>query len=134
VSLIQYYGTGKRKTSIARVFLRPGKGDVTLFVNKRPRPFLEYFSLDSHKQTIKQPLILTDTEKKFDIFIRVNGGGSGGQAEAIRLGIARALVEFNKELKSPLKGAGFLTRDARIKERKKYGLLGARKAPQYHKR
>ena len=134
MSLIQYYGTGKRKTSIARVFLRPGKGDVTLYVNKRPKPFLEYFSLDSHKHTIKQPLLLTDTEKKFDIFIRVNGGGSNGQAEAIRLGIARALVEFNKELKPTLKNAGLLTRDARIKERKKYGLLGARKAPQYHKR
>jgi small subunit ribosomal protein S9 len=134
VSLIQYYGTGKRKTSIARVFLRPGKGDVTLYVNKRPKPFMEYFSLDSHKHTIKQPLLLTDTEKKFDIFIRVNGGGSSGQAEAIRLGIARALVEFNKELKPTLKSAGLLTRDARIKERKKYGLLGARKAPQYHKR
>lgn len=134
MSLIQYYGTGKRKTSIARVFLRPGKGDVTLYVNQRPRPFLEYFSLDSYKHTIKQPLLLTDTEKKFDIFIRVTGGGSNGQAEAIRLGIARALVEFNKELKSTLKGAGLLTRDARIKERKKYGLLGARKAPQYHKR
>lgn len=134
MSLIQYYGTGKRKTSVARVFLRPGKGDVTLYVNKKPRPFLEYFTLDSHKHTIKQPLNLTDTEKKFDIFIRVNGGGANGQAEAIRLGIARALVEFNKELKSALKNAGFLTRDSRIKERKKYGLLGARKAPQYHKR
>jgi small subunit ribosomal protein S9 len=134
VSLIQYYGTGKRKTSVARVFLRPGKGDITLHVNKKPRPFLEYFTLDSHKHTIKQPLLLTDTEKKFDIFIRVNGGGANGQAEAVRLGIARALVEFNKELKSPLKNAGFLTRDSRIKERKKYGLLGARKAPQYHKR
>ncbi len=134
MSLIQYYGTGKRKTSIARVFLRPGKGDVTLYVNKRPKPFLEYFGLDSHKHTIKQPLLLTDTEKKFDVFIRVNGGGSSGQAEAIRLGIARALVEFNKELKPTLKSAGLLTRDARIKERKKYGLLGARKAPQYHKR
>jgi len=105
-----------------------------MYVNKRPRPFLEYFSLDSHKHTIRQPLLLTDTEKKFDIFIRVSGGGSSAQAEAIRLGIARALVEFNKELKSQLKSAGFLTRDARIKERKKYGLLGARKAPQYHKR
>ena len=134
MSLIQYYGTGKRKTSIARVFLRPGKGDVTLYVNKRLRPFLEYFSLEGHKHTIKQPLLLTDKEKKFDIFIRVNGGGSNSQAEAIRLGIARALVEFNKELKPTLKGAGLLTRDARIKERKKYGLLGARKAPQYHKR
>jgi len=134
VSLIQYYGTGKRKTSIARVFLRPGKGDVTLYVNKRQRPFLEYFSLEGHKHTIKQPLLLTDKEKKFDMFIRVNGGGSNSQAEAIRLGIARALVEFNKELKPTLKSAGLLTRDARIKERKKYGLLGARKAPQYHKR
>jgi small subunit ribosomal protein S9 len=134
VSLIQYYGTGKRKTSVARVFLRPGKGDITLFVDKRPRPFIEYFSLESHKHVIKQPLLLTDTEKKFDLFIRVNGGGASGQAEAIRLGIARALVEFNKELKSTLKSAGLLTRDARIKERKKYGLLGARKAPQYHKR
>jgi small subunit ribosomal protein S9 len=134
VSLIQYYGTGKRKTSVARVFLRPGKGDVTLFVDKRPRPFIEYFSLESHKHVIRQPLLLTDTEKKFDLLIRVNGGGASGQAEAIRLGIARALVEFNKELKSTLKSAGLLTRDARIKERKKYGLLGARKAPQYHKR
>jgi small subunit ribosomal protein S9 len=134
VSLIQYYGTGKRKTSIARVFLRPGKGDVTLYVNKRQRPFLEYFTLEGHKHTIKQPLLLTDKEKKFDMFIRVNGGGSSSQAEAIRLGIARALVEFNKELKPTLKSAGLLTRDARIKERKKYGLLGARKAPQYHKR
>lgn len=134
MSLIQYYGTGKRKTSIARVFLRPGKGDVTLQVNQRPRPFTEYFALDSLKHTIKQPLMLTETENKFDIFIRVNGGGSSAQAEAIRLGIARALVEFNRELRQTLKGAGLLTRDARIKERKKYGLLGARKAPQYHKR
>lgn len=134
MSLIQYYGTGKRKTSVARVFLRPGKGDVTLFVNKRTRPFTEYFTLDSLKTTIKQPLMLTETEKKFDIFIRVNGGGRSGQADAIRLGISRALVEFNRELRQTLKGAGLLTRDARIKERKKYGLLGARKAPQYHKR
>lgn len=134
MSLIQYYGTGKRKTSIARVFLRPGKGDITLFVNKRPRPFSEYFCHDSHKHIIRQPLLITDTEKKFDVFIRVTGGGANGQAEAIRLGIARALVEFNKELKPTLKSSGFLTRDARIKERKKYGLLGARKAPQYHKR
>jgi len=134
VSLIQYYGTGKRKTSVARVFLRPGKGEVTLYVNKRPRPFLEYFTLEDHKHKIKQPLLLTDKEKKFDMFIRVNGGGSSSQAEAIRLGIARALIEFNRELKPTLKSAGLLTRDARIKERKKYGLLGARKAPQYHKR
>lgn len=134
MSLIQYYGTGKRKTSVARVFLRPGKGDITLYVNKRPRQFTEYFHVDSHKQTIKQPLHLTETENKFDIFIRVDGGGMNGQTEAIRLGISRALVEFNKELRPNLKEAGLLTRDARIKERKKYGLLGARKAPQYHKR
>ena len=134
MSLIQYYGTGKRKTSVARVFLRPGKGDVTLYVNKKSHPFLEYFRLDSQKHTIKQPLLLTETDNKFDLFIRVNGGGRSGQAEAIRLGIARALIEFNKELRRILKGAGLLKRDARIKERKKYGLLGARKAPQYHKR
>lgn len=134
MSLIQYYGTGKRKTSVARVFLRSGKGDITLFVDKKPRPFAEYFHLNSHKYLIRQPLLLTDTESKFDIFMRINGGGLKGQAEAIRLGIARALVEFNRELKPALKDAGFLTRDSRIKERKKYGLLGARKAPQYHKR
>lgn len=134
MSLIQYYGTGKRKTSVARVFLRPGKGDVTLYVNKTPRQFNEYFHLERQKHSIRQPLRLTETENKFDIFIRVNGGGVSGQVDAIRLGIARALAEFNRELKPTLKGAGLLTRDARIKERKKYGLLGARKAPQYHKR
>lgn len=134
MSLIQYYGTGKRKSSIARVFLRSGKGDVTLYVNKRPRPFIEYFRLDSHRYIIRQPLLLTETDNKFDIFMRVSGGGAKGQAEAIRLGIARALVEFNRELKPVLKQASLLTRDARVKERKKYGLLGARKAPQYHKR
>jgi len=134
VSLIQYYGTGKRKTSIARVFLRTGKGEFTLFVNKRNRPFDDYFHVESHRLTIKQPLQLTATEDKFDIFMRVEGGGVHSQAEAIRLGIVRALIEFNRELKPALKTAGLVTRDARIKERKKYGLLGARKAPQYHKR
>jgi len=134
LSLIQYYGTGKRKTSIARVFLRSGKGDISLIVNKRPRPFTEYFHLDSYKYVIRQPLLLTETENKFDIFMRVSGGGIKGQAEAIRLGISRALLEFNRELRPALKAANLLTRDARIKERKKYGLLGARKAPQYHKR
>jgi len=134
VSVIQYYGTGKRKSSIARVFLRSGKGDLTLFVNKRPRPFQEYFRLESLQNIVRQPLRLTETEAKFDIFMRVNGGGARGQAEAIRLGIARALVEFNRELKPVLKKSSLLTRDARVKERKKYGLLGARKAPQYHKR
>ena len=134
MSLIQYYGTGKRKTSVARVFLRSGKGDVTLIVDKKPRPFGEYFHLDSHRYIIRQPLLLTDTENKFDVLLRVSGGGIRGQAEAVRLGISRALVEFNRELKPALKGAGLLTRDSRIKERKKYGLLGARKSPQYHKR
>ena len=134
MSLIQYYGTGKRKTSIARVYLRSGKGDYSLVVNKRTRPFNEYFRLDSQKYIIRQPLLLTETEGKFDIFLRVEGGGARGQAEAVRLGISRALLEFNKELRPALKAAGLLTRDARIKERKKYGLLGARKAPQYHKR
>ena len=134
MSLIQYYGTGRRKSSVARVYLRPGKGDITLYVNKRPRPFTEFFTLDSYKHTIKQPLHLTETASKFDIFIRVNGGGMSAQAEAIRLGISRALVEFNKELRNTLKQAGLLTRDAREKERKKYGLKRARKAPQYTKR
>lgn len=134
MSLIQYYGTGKRKTSIARVYLRPGKGDITLYVNKKQHPFTDYFHISRQIHVIKQPLRLTETETKFDLFIRVNGGGLNGQAEAIRLGISRALVEFNKELKTTLRAAGLLTRDARIKERKKYGLLGARKAPQYHKR
>ena len=134
MSLIQYYGTGKRKTSIARVYLRPGKGDVTLYVNQKPKAYTDFFSLESYRHTIKQPLHLTETESKFDLFIRVNGGGHSGQAEAIRLGVARALVEYNKELRPILKSAGLLTRDDRIKERKKYGLLKARKAPQYHKR
>jgi small subunit ribosomal protein S9 len=134
LSLIQYYGTGKRKSSIARVFLRTGKGEITLFVNKRARNFEDYFNLESYKLTVRQPLMLTETENKFDIFMRIEGGGVRAQADAIRLGISRALLEFNRELKPTLKAAGLLTRDSRIKERKKYGLLGARKAPQYHKR
>ena len=134
MSLIQYYGTGKRKTSIARVFLRSGKGEITLFVNKRIRPFDDYFHLESHKLTIKQPFMLTETQDKFDVFLRIEGGGVRAQSEAVRLGVARALIEFNRELKPALKAAGLLTRDSRIKERKKYGLLGARKAPQYNKR
>lgn len=134
MSLIQYYGTGKRKNAIARVYLRPGKGEFTLYVNKRPRPFSEYFTLGSYKKTIKQPFLLTETESKFDVFIRLNGGGVSGQAGAVRLGISRALIEFNKELRPTLKSAGLLTRDSRIKESKKYGLRKARKAPQYHKR
>jgi len=134
LSLIQYYGTGKRKNAIARIFLRSGKGDVTLVVNKKLRPFEDYFKVASLRYLIRQPLMITETENKFDIFMRVEGGGTRGQAEAVRLGIARALVEFNRELRSVLRKANLLTRDSRIKERKKYGLLGARKAPQYHKR
>jgi len=134
LSLIQYYGTGKRKSSIARVFLRPGKGDITLYVNKKQRAFGDFFALESHQHAIRQPLRLTETEDKFDVFIRVEGGGMTGQAEAIRHGISRALIEFNRELRPTLKTAGLLTRDDRVKERKKYGLLKARKAPQYHKR
>jgi small subunit ribosomal protein S9 len=134
LSLIQYYGTGKRKNAIARVFLRSGKGDVTLVVNKKLRPFEDYFKVESLRYIIRQPLMITETENKFDLFMRVEGGGTRGQAEAVRLGIARALVEFNRELRLVLRKANLLTRDSRIKERKKYGLLGARKAPQYHKR
>jgi len=134
VSLIHYYGTGKRKNSIARVFLRSGKGDITLVVNRKIRPFEEYFKLESLRNLIRQPLMITETENKFDLFMRVEGGGLRGQAEAVRLGIARALIEFNKELRPTLRNASLLTRDSRIKERKKYGLLAARKAPQYHKR
>ena len=134
MSLIQYYGTGRRKNAVARVYLRPGKGEFTLYVNQRPRSFAEYFIMGSYKNAIKKPLMLTETDNKFDIFIRIDGGGLNGQAEAIRLGVARALIEFNKELRPALKSAGLLTRDARIKESKKYGLLKARKAPQYHKR
>ena len=134
MSLIQYYGTGKRKTAVARVFLRSGKGEITLFVNKRPRPFEDYFPTESMRLIIRQPLQLTANEDKFDFFMRIDGGGVHAQAEALRLGITRALIEFNRELKPTLKASGLVTRDARIKERKKYGLLGARKAPQYHKR
>ncbi|MDI6698573.1 MAG: 30S ribosomal protein S9 [Candidatus Saccharicenans sp.] len=134
MSLIQYYGTGKRKNAIARIFLRSGKGDITLVVNKKLRPFEDYFKLESLRYLIRQPLMVTETENKFDIFMRVEGGGLRGQAEAVRLGISRALVEFNRELRATLRTASLLTRDSRIKERKKYGLLAARKAPQYHKR
>lgn len=131
---LQYYGTGKRKTSIARVYLRPGKGNITLVVNRKIKAFEEYFSLEEWREMIKHPLKITETDNKFDLFIRVGGGGISGQAGAIRLGIARALAEFNKELVPALKKEGLLTRDPREKERKKYGLRGARKAPQYHKR
>jgi small subunit ribosomal protein S9 len=127
---IQHYGTGKRKSSVARVYLRPGKGQIT--VNKRVLE--EYFPSDTLKMVIKQPLQLTETSDKFDIYANIRGGGLTGQAWAMRLGISRALCEFNQELRGRLKKGGFLTRDSRIKERKKYGQPGARKRFQYSKR
>ncbi len=134
MSIVQYYGTGRRKTSIAKVYLRPGSGAFTLLVNKRNRVFEEYFPLKIHKLAIFKPLTVTNMMNNFDYFISIEGGGVSSQADAIMLGIARALLEFNSELKPVLKKAHLLTRDSREKERRKYGLLKARKAPQYHKR
>ena len=129
-SKIQYYGTGKRKSSIARVYLRPGSGEIK--INKRT--IEDYFPSDALKMILKQPLALTESADKFDIYANIAGGGSTGQAWAMRLGISRALCEFNQELRALLKKGGFLTRDSRIKERKKYGQPGARKRFQYSKR
>ena len=134
MSIVQYYGTGRRKTSIARVYLRPGKGEFKLVVNKRKRVFDQYFPMKIHKLTINKPLSITNTVEHFDVFINVMGGGLTAQTDAIKLGLARALLEYNSELRPTLKKAGLLTRDPREKERKKYGLLKARKATQYHKR
>ena len=125
-----FYGTGRRKKSIARVYLTPGKGQIT--VNKRD--IEDYFGLETLKVVVRQPLEATDTTGKFDINITVKGGGFTGQAGAIRHGIARALCEADAEFRPALKKAGFLTRDPRMKERKKYGLKGARRAPQFSKR
>ena len=127
---VQYYGTGRRKTSTARVFLRPGSG--TLTINRRV--FEEFFPTEALRTQIKTPLVLTETADKFDILATVAGGGVSGQAGAVRLGIARALVEYNLELRKALKAEGLLTRDARAKERKKYGMAGARKRFQFSKR
>ena len=127
---VQYYGTGRRKTSTARVFLRPGSG--TLTINRRT--FEEFFPTEALRTQIKTPLVLTETADKFDILATVAGGGVSGQAGAVRLGIARALVEYNLELRKKLKEEGLLTRDARAKERKKYGMAGARKRFQFSKR
>ena len=127
---IQYYGTGRRKTSVARVYLRPGSGKIV--VNKRD--FDEYFPNQVLKMVIRQPLLLTETADKFDILVNVNGGGPTGQAGAIRHGISRALLEYNGELRPQLKAVGFLTRDARKVERKKYGQPKARKRFQFSKR
>ena len=127
---IQYYGTGRRKTSVARVYLRPGSGKIV--VNRRD--FDEYFPNQVLKMVIRQPLLLTETADKFDILINVDGGGPTGQAGAIRHGISRALLEYNGELRPQLKAVGFLTRDARKVERKKYGQPKARKRFQFSKR
>jgi len=130
VATIQYYGTGRRKTAVARVYLRPGTGKIT--VNKRD--FEVYFPNRVLKMIIRQPLLITENAEKFDILINVAGGGMSGQAGAIRHGLSRALLEFNPELRPKLKSAGFLTRDAREVERKKYGQPKARRRFQFSKR
>lgn len=127
---VKYYGTGRRKSSVARVYLVPGNGNIT--INKRD--IEEYFGLETLKVVVRQPLVLTETLSKFDLKINVHGGGFTGQAGAIRHGISRALLEADIELRPALKKAGFLTRDPRMKERKKYGLKGARRSPQFSKR
>ena len=127
---IQYYGTGRRKTSTARVYLRPGSGAIT--VNKRD--FNTYFPNEALQMIIRQPLRLTETVEKFDILVNVDGGGTAGQAGAVRHGITRALMEFNSDLRPALKKAGLVTRDPRQKERKKYGQKGARARFQFSKR
>ena len=129
-STLQYRGTGRRKTSVAQVRLIPGEGKM--LVNKRP--LTEYFGKKTLEMVVKQPLVLTQTEGRYDIVATVKGGGVTGQAGAIRLGIARALLKADLEMRPSLKKAGFLTRDPRMKERKKYGLKGARRAPQFSKR
>jgi small subunit ribosomal protein S9 len=130
VASVQYYATGRRKTSTARVFLRPGTG--TIRVNARA--FDVFFPTEALRTQIRQPLVLTEVADKFDVLATVAGGGVSGQAGALRLGIARALVEYNLELRKRLKNEGLLTRDARAKERKKYGMAGARKRFQFSKR
>jgi small subunit ribosomal protein S9 len=127
---VQYYGTGRRKHSTARVRLVPGEGRI--IVNKRD--LNEYFGHETLKLIVKQPLVLTDTVSKYDIIVLANGGGTTGQAGAIRHGISRALLKADPEFRPALKRAGFLTRDPRMKERKKYGLKAARRAPQFSKR
>jgi len=130
VAAVQYYGTGRRKTSTARVFLRPGSGAVSI----NYRTFEAFFPTEALRTEIRQPLVLTETADKFDVLATVAGGGVSGQAGAVRLGIARALVQYNTELRKRLKDEGLLTRDARAKERKKYGMAGARKRFQFSKR
>ncbi len=127
---VKYYGTGRRKSSVARVYLVPGNGKIT--INKRDID--NYLGLETLKVIVRQPLVLTETLDKFDVIVNVHGGGFTGQAGAIRHGISRALLEADIEYRPALKKAGYLTRDPRMKERKKYGLKGARRAPQFSKR
>ena len=130
VAKAKFYGTGRRKKSVARVYLVPGTGNIT--INKRDID--EYLGLETLKVVVRQPLVATETADKFDVIVNVKGGGYTGQAGAIRHGIARALVQADAENRPALKKAGFLTRDSRMKERKKYGLKAARRAPQFSKR
>lgn len=126
----QFYGTGRRKRSTARVFLRPGTGAITV----NGKELDEFFGRQTSCMIVRQPLELTESTEKFDIFITVSGGGASGQAGAIRHGVTRALMEYDEELRAPLRAAGFVTRDARQVERKKVGLHGARRRPQFSKR
>ena len=130
MAAVQYYGTGRRKTSTARVFLRPGSGAISV----NHRTFEAFFPTEALRTQIRTPLVVTETADKFDILATVDGGGVSGQAGAVKLGIARALIEYNAELRKRLKSEGMLTRDARGKERKKYGQKGARKRFQFSKR
>ncbi len=127
---VQYYGTGRRKSSVARVFLRPGSGEFKV----NGRAFDQYFVTEAQRQAAKAPLVLTETSASFNVVANVSGGGVNGQSAALRMGLSRALQEFNPELRGKLKAEGFLTRDARMKERKKYGQKGARKRFQFSKR
>ena len=127
---VQYYGTGRRKTAVARVYLRPGSGDFKV----NGRPFEQYFVTEAQRASARQPLMSTETASAFNILANVSGGGVNGQADAVKLGIARALMLFNVELRKKLKAEGMVSRDSRGKERKKYGQKGARKRFQYSKR
>lgn len=128
--LVQYYGTGRRKSAIARVYLRPGSGEFKI----NGRAFEQYFVTESQRASARQPLVSTETASTFNVVARVTGGGVNGQADAVKLGIARALMLFNAELRKKLKAEGMVSRDSRAKERKKYGQKGARKRFQYSKR
>jgi small subunit ribosomal protein S9 len=128
--LVQYYGTGRRKSAIARIFLRPGTGEWKV----NDKKFDEYFVTEQQRASAKRSLAVAEMAANFDVVANVSGGGVAAQADAVKMGVARALIEFNPELRKPLKAEGLLTRDARVKERKKYGQKGARKRFQFSKR